>query len=157
MADASPENPWSYSLTLPHDARSARIARLTLRGVVESHGLDELADVVELVVSELVTNAYLHSDGPAEIRLKLVGPSTVRISVWDTSPDIPEPFMRPVKLGRGAVPAVDTDADGGRGLLVVRRCAGNWGSWGLDEDFPGLTGKLLWCEVGREGALVGAP
>ncbi|MEU3875131.1 MULTISPECIES: ATP-binding protein [Streptomyces] len=150
MATVSPEDCWSYSLTLPHDPRSAHVARVTLRAVVQSHGLTHLADVTELVASELVANTYLHSDGPAEIRLRRVGAECVRISVWDTNPDIPEPFARPVRLGKGRVPAVDVEAAGGRGLLIVRRLAEAWGSWSAGRAFPGVPGKMLWCEVGRQ-------
>ncbi|MCC3778527.1 ATP-binding protein [Streptomyces sp. UNOB3_S3] len=147
MATVSPENRWSYSLTLPHDPRSARIARLTLRGAVESHGMGELADVTELVVSELVTNSYLYSDGPTEVRLKKVTDERVRISVWDGNPEVPSPFERPVILGKGRIPEIDPEAPRGRGLRIVRLCADNWGSWSGDQDYLGVRGKLLWCEV----------
>ncbi|MDT0452327.1 ATP-binding protein [Streptomyces hesseae] len=147
MATVSPENRWSYSLTLPHDPRSARVARITLRSAVESHGMDELADVTELVVSELVTNSYLYSDGPTEVRLKYVADDRLRISVWDRNPEVPAAFERPVHLGKGRIPEIDPEASRGRGLRVVRLCADNWGSWSASAAYLGLQGKLLWCEV----------
>lgn len=149
MATVSPENPWSYSLNLPHDPRSPRVARLTLRGVLDSHGLRRLADVAELLVSELVTNSYLHSRGPAELRIKQVTGGALRVSVWDTNPEIPAPFDTPTRRRRSAPVPCDTEATRGRGLLIVRMCADSWGSWSIGEAFPGVTGKLLWCEVGR--------
>ncbi len=156
MATVSPENPWSYSLTLPHDPRSARIARITLRGVMESHGMDELADVTELVVSELVTNAYLYSDGPAEIRLRQVHEDNIRISIWDTNPDIPTAFeRRHTRPGTHNVPEIDLEAACGRGLLIVRLCAEAWGSWSVDKAFPGLAGKMLWCELSTKSSVLG--
>ncbi|MEU5053481.1 ATP-binding protein [Streptomyces sp. NPDC021096] len=158
MATVSPENRWSYSLILPHDPRSVRIARLALRGVLESHGMGELADVAELVVSEFVTNSYLSADGPAEVRLKEVGDGRIRISVWDTSPEIPAQFERPGRRGKGA-PPWPADGEGGvddgtSGLSIVRHCAESWGSWSLRQSLPGVAGKLLWCEVSpRSGSL----
>ncbi|MEV4437651.1 ATP-binding protein [Streptomyces sp. NPDC049577] len=158
----SPENPWSYSLNLPHDPRSARIARVTLRGVMNCHDLPELLDVTEVLVSELVTNSYLYSDGPCEIRVRQVDADTVRLSIWDTNPDIPAPFDT---FPRGKwsklvpsppPPEPDPLATCGRGLLIVRLCAENWGSWSIGESFPGVTGKLLWCEIGRKTCPYGA-
>ncbi|MFI9204983.1 ATP-binding protein [Streptomyces sp. NPDC053048] len=149
MATVSPENPWFYSLTMARDPRAARIARLTLRGVMASHDMDDLSDLVELLASELVTNSYLHSDGPAELRVRQVDGDNVRISVWDTNPEVPAPFDRPVWRGKLSAPAFDPEATCGRGLLLVRLCANSWGSWSIGESFPGVTGKLLWCEVGR--------
>ncbi|MFK4183230.1 hypothetical protein ACI2L4_04300 [Streptomyces sparsogenes] len=49
----NPENPWSYSLRLPHDPRAAAIARTTLRAVLARHGMGELADPATLVASDL--------------------------------------------------------------------------------------------------------
>ncbi|MEU1308966.1 ATP-binding protein [Streptomyces cinnamoneus] len=147
MATVSPENRWSYSLTLPHDPRSARVARITLRGVLESHGMDELADVTELIVNELVTSSYLNAEGPAEVRLKQVTTDRVRVSLWDKSPEIPAPFDRPARLPRRNV---TTGMDPDTGLLIVRQCAASWGTWSVGEEFPGVTGKLLWCELNRE-------
>ncbi|MFI9235955.1 ATP-binding protein [Streptomyces sp. NPDC053079] len=154
MATVSPENRWSYSLILPHDPRSARIARLTLRGVLESHDMGELADVAELVVSEFVTNSYLSTEGPAEVRLKEAGDGRIRISVWDTSPEIPAEFARPGRRGKHFTPGTANIGDSGGGLSIVRLCAESWGSWALRQSLPGVAGKLLWCEVSpRSGSL----
>lgn len=155
MATVSPENRWSYSLILPHDPRSARIARLTLRGVLESHGMDELADVAELVVSEFVTNSYLSTEGPTEVRLKEAGDGRIRISVWDTSPEIPAQFERPGRRGKGAAPGTADVTENGGGLSIVRLCAESWGSWALRQSLPGVAGKLLWCEVSPRSGLLG--
>lgn len=53
MPTASPENPWPYSLRLPHDPRAAAIARTTLRAVLARHGMGGLTDPATLVTSEL--------------------------------------------------------------------------------------------------------
>lgn len=69
MRTVSPPDTWVYALRLPHDPRAARVARMTVRSVLDSHGRPEVRDTVELLTSELVTNTYLHTKGPASLRL----------------------------------------------------------------------------------------
>ncbi|WP_371674645.1 ATP-binding protein [Streptomyces sp. NBC_00289] len=45
-------------------------------------------DLTQLVVSELVTNAYKYAQGPALLCLRAVG-SVVEIEVWDSDPVLP--------------------------------------------------------------------
>ncbi|MCD9143062.1 ATP-binding protein [Streptomyces albireticuli] len=149
MATVSPENTWSYTLNLPHDPHSARIARTTLRSVLVSHDRDELVDDALLLTSELVTNAYRYSDGPVELRVRHAWEAGIRITVWDTNPLVPAPFDTPPGSG-----GIDVPADGtyGRGLLIVRLCADNWGSQTFGGPASGaeFRGKLLWCEIGAK-------
>ncbi|GAB7108377.1 ATP-binding protein [Streptomyces phaeofaciens JCM 4814] len=125
---------------MPHDPRAARIARVTLRAVLAGHGIPQLQDTAELLATELVTNAYRHSTGPATLRLRGLGRSRLRVGVWDANPHIPPPFdkrsgsLRPVLAG--------VAAEGGRGLFLVCHYAEAWGGYPLGRD-----GKLLWCEV----------
>jgi len=77
MVTVSPPT-WAYALQLPHDpraARAARIARATVRAVLAGHGMDQLADPAELLVSELVTNAYRHAGSAATLRLRVLTPA----------------------------------------------------------------------------------
>ncbi|MGV9879536.1 hypothetical protein [Streptomyces sp. NPDC003006] len=67
------DDPWTYALQLPHDARAPRVARSTLRVVLATHGLTGLAETAELVTSELVSNAYLYAEGGATLRLRALG------------------------------------------------------------------------------------
>ncbi|WP_210578100.1 ATP-binding protein [Streptomyces sp. GESEQ-4] len=140
--EASP--PWAYALQLPHDARAVRIARVTLHAVLSGHGMTQLLDSAELLTSELVTNAYRHSAGPATLRLRGVGRNRLRVSVWDTNPHIPPPFDK----GPGTLAAVPAEAVGGRGLFLVCHYADAWGGCLLGDGLFGVGGKLLWCEVG---------
>ncbi|MFK4266552.1 ATP-binding protein [Streptomyces milbemycinicus] len=39
------------------------------------------------------------------------------------------------------------DATHGRGLLLVRLCADNWGGYPLTDHHSGTSGKLLWFEL----------
>lgn len=83
-----------------------------------------------LVVSELVSNAVLHAGTNVELRLD-VGPSSVRIEVYDQAEGVPQP--------RNPQP----DEAGGRGLLIVGSIASVWGT----ETTP--SGKFVWAELPR--------
>ncbi|MGW3940747.1 ATP-binding protein [Streptomyces phaeochromogenes] len=95
MVTVVPPDTWTYALRLPHDPRAARVARMTVRAALNGHGMDEVLDAVELLTSELVTNAYRHTRGPASLRLTALGDGRLRVGVWDRSPYIPAPFDKP--------------------------------------------------------------
>ncbi|MFD9910049.1 ATP-binding protein [Streptomyces sp. NPDC059063] len=148
MVTVSPPNPptsapaWTYTLHLPRDPRSPRIARATLRTVLSAHGLDVLVDTAELLTSELVTNAYRHSAGPAALRVReRDGGRGLRVAVWDTDRRVPPPF------DGGLRPVPAAGADGGRGLFLVCQYAHAWGGHTVDDDLFGRDGKLLWFEL----------
>lgn len=86
---------WVYALRLPHDPRAARVARMTVRAALHGHGMREVLDTVELLTSELVTNAYLHGKGPSSLRLTALGDGRLRVGLWDRCPRIP-----PLSTGR---------------------------------------------------------
>ncbi|MGW0530563.1 ATP-binding protein [Streptomyces sp. NPDC003032] len=139
--------PWAYALQLPHDARAPRVARGMLHAVLTTHGLADLEDVAQLLTSELVSNAYLHAEGDATLRLRALGGGRLRVGVWDSNPHIPPPFdRRPGVVGPCPAPG---DADGGRGLFLVCHYADAWGGYPLGGDLFGGGGKLLWCELSR--------
>ncbi|WTA87233.1 ATP-binding protein [Streptomyces antimycoticus] len=108
-------------------------------------------DPLWLMTCEVVTNAYRHTTGPAEMRIRAVAEGRLRISVWDSNPDIPPPFDKPPALfDRScalAEAAANTEATYGRGLLIVRICADNWGGYALADELFGRSGKLLWFEL----------
>ncbi|WP_407700089.1 ATP-binding protein [Streptomyces liliifuscus] len=119
--------------------------------MLNGHGMAEVLDVVELLTSELVTNAYRHTKGPASLRLRAPGEGRLRVFVWDTSPYIPPPFDR--SSDTHAPPPASADAEAGRGLLLVQQCADLWGCWPLgDGRLDRGAGKLMWFEVGGAGA-----
>ncbi|GHA40895.1 ATPase [Streptomyces tauricus] len=145
MVTVAPPDTWTYALRLPHDPRAARVARMTVRAALDGHGRGEALDVVELLASELVTNAYRHTGGPASLRLTALEDGRLRVGVWDSSPYVPAAFDQPPG---GRVPTAPAGAEGGRGLLLVRECASSWGGWSFGDGPLGRgAGKLLWFEV----------
>ncbi|MEI5035845.1 ATP-binding protein [Streptomyces sp. CA-278952] len=118
--------------------RARRWARSRLVG--SGIGDDEpLAETLILLISELVTNAVVHTGCPAVLRMLFGGTGasgaagTVRVEVADASDRPP--------LQRHA----EGDETGGRGLELVDGLADRWG-W-----LPEGAGKQIWCEVDRSG------
>ncbi|WP_329214474.1 SpoIIE family protein phosphatase [Streptomyces sp. NBC_01485] len=97
--------------------------------------VQEAADAVLLVVSELVTNALVHTQGPVRVDLVLRG-DRVRVSVSDSSPRAP---AKPV--------IVDWESTGGRGLLLVEAMSESFGS------VPVAGGKQVWSEITVPGGI----
>ncbi|MEW2569298.1 ATP-binding protein [Streptomyces sp. NPDC047070] len=143
MATVSP--PWAYTLQLPHDPRAPGIARATLRTVLAAHDLAGLTPTAELLASELLTNAHLHTTGPYALRVRSAEPNRLRIAVWDSDREIPSAFTTG---GAPARPRPET-AETGRGLHLVQACADSWGAHVLES---ARGGKLLWAECGHESA-----
>ncbi len=126
---------WAYTLQLPHDPRAPGVARATLRAILRTYGLDELAPTAELLTSELVTNAHLHgAGGTYGLRIGARPHGRLRVGVWDANPQIPPPFA-------GAQVQPDPAAEHGRGLLLVQACADRYGAYPLRNP-----GKYLWAE-----------
>ncbi|WP_327344665.1 ATP-binding protein [Streptomyces europaeiscabiei] len=135
-----PDEPWTYTLTIPNDPRAVTICRRALRLILTLHGLPHLTDAAELLATELITNAVRHTKGPAAIKLRWADP-VLRITAWDTAPRHFARALAPRALG----PASDT----GRGLALVEACAENWGWFNsIHTAEPHRTdGKFVWCEL----------
>jgi anti-sigma regulatory factor (Ser/Thr protein kinase) len=68
-----------------------RRARRLLRGHLTSHISDEVVlDDLEVVVSELATNAMTHTEGPAEMRILHHGEAPVVCEIADTGGGLDE-------------------------------------------------------------------
>jgi anti-sigma regulatory factor (Ser/Thr protein kinase) len=134
-------DPWHYELQFPRDPRGPRIARVTLRAVLASHGLDQLTERAELLTSELTTNAVCHTSGPASVHLGWQQPS-LRVSVWDTSPELPTGTAT-----GGPRPLPSPDGIGGRGLLLLDVFADSWGGCAIGDGPWGAAGKTIWFEL----------
>ncbi|TVZ97570.1 ATP-binding protein [Streptomyces sp. BK340] len=150
MGTVSLPDTWVYALRLPHDPRAARVARMTVRAALNSHGRHEDLDSVELLTSELVSNTYRHTNGPASLRLTALADGRLRVGVWDRHPRIPAPFGEPPW---DRVPPAPVDTEQGRGLHLVQEYADSWGGLALgDSPLDRHAGKLLWFEVGGQRA-----
>jgi anti-sigma regulatory factor (Ser/Thr protein kinase) len=121
-------------LDLPALPESAGVARRFTRRVLASWRLSALADDLDLVVSELITNALLHARADprpspgAVIRLTLErapGALVCRVADGSCLPPTPEQ-------------AEDT-AESGRGLLLVDALSASWG-WSHE-----VGGKVVWA------------
>ena len=113
--------------------RARRWARSRLAGAGIGAG-DPLAETLVLLVSELVTNAVVHTGRPAVLRLLLPArhaAAPLRIEVVDAS-------GRPPRQRQA-----DADDAHGRGLELVAGLASRWGWRRLGP------GKSLWCELDR--------
>jgi len=116
-------------------------ARLHAKHVAWEWGFYGLVETIELLVSELITNAVqavASLPQPAFVRLWLTSDRVrVLVEVWDANPRFPVPKT----LTDDGVPALDEE--GGRGLLLVATLSRRWGwyparRWG---------GKVVWCEL----------
>ncbi|MFE4516696.1 ATP-binding protein [Kitasatospora sp. NPDC056783] len=140
-------------LAVQADPAEVGRARRWVRSRLLNHGVDPdapMAETVVLVVSELVTNAVVHTGCPAVLRLCLPvadgpggggGPAgggppapLLRVEVADASRAAPAP--------RHA--GADEDATNGRGLELVELLCERWG-W-----YPEGDGKRVWCEIGGD-------
>ena len=109
-------------------------ARRYVRDVLDSQRVDEkVTGIVELLTSEVVTNAVLHAHGAGERAITITS-DTVRVEVDDPS------GLLPVRQCAGR------DALGGRGLSIVAALARTWGVEPLRQ------GKRVWFEVDRPPA-----
>ncbi|MDQ1047118.1 ATP-binding protein [Streptomyces sp. V4I2] len=127
--------PWEYSLSIPNDPRAVTVCRRTLRLILTLHGLIRLADTAELLATELIANAVLHTKGPATLRVRWSA-GVLRIGAWDADPEPPPPPHDLADL---------TDAENGRGLALIRACSDLWGWQPLARN--GSRGKYVWCEL----------
>lgn len=118
-----------HVLHLAAEPASVRLGRRFVGGLLAESD-QAIAGDVELLVSELLTNAVLHASSEPKLEVR-ISPTTVRVDVHDDDP-------RPPVL-RDPSP----DAVGGRGLHLVAEIAARWGT----EPTP--TGKVVWFELAR--------
>jgi anti-sigma regulatory factor (Ser/Thr protein kinase) len=110
------------SVVVPHDARSASVARHHLSRDMDAHRIDgELAGDAELLLSELVGNAVRHA--------RPLPGGVVRVA-WEVATR--EVVLRVTDGGsanghRPHESVVGTDSVSGRGLAIVAALAARWG------------------------------
>ncbi len=113
----------------PAELAAVATLRHRLREALGDWGAPQLADTAELLVSELVTNALLHTEHGAVLDAVLGADRRLRVEVRDESGRLPRP--RP--------PA--EAATSGRGLLLVEALADAWGVQVRAD------GKVTWFEL----------
>ncbi len=124
-------------LSVEYDPRpsAVREARAEVRKQLEGWGLaerDDLVDTAELLVSELATNALLHSASRFTLTLSAAH-GVLRCEVADSGRRTPQ------VLDAGV-------SESGRGMFLVAALALRWG---CHQDG---TGKTVWFELGTCGA-----
>ncbi|KUN22159.1 hypothetical protein AQJ23_28090 [Streptomyces antibioticus] len=111
------------------DLRAVPEVRRQLRELLRQWGRPGRSEIAELLTSELVTNALVHTDHDA-VLTATVGPRGLRVEVRD--------FV--ARRPRLRVPNAD-DGTHGRGLVLVQSLADAWGvrAHGV--------GKAVWFEL----------
>ncbi|WP_406482061.1 SpoIIE family protein phosphatase [Streptomyces sp. NBC_01615] len=114
------------SWDLPNEPNAVCTARQAAARQLSEWGLEHLVTTVELIVSELVTNAIRHSEGPS--RLRLIQHQVLTCEVSDGNTSQPRP-RHPHILD-----------ENGRGLFLVAQLSRRWGSRSATD------GKVVWAE-----------
>ncbi|MCX5360059.1 SpoIIE family protein phosphatase [Streptomyces sp. NBC_00124] len=112
---------------VPSDPAAVSRFRAAVTEQLAAWGLEELSFTVELVASELVTNAIRHATGP--VRLRLLRDRALICEVSDGSSTSPR--LRRAK----------NEDEGGRGLFLVAQLTERWGTRYTPE------GKIIWTEL----------
>ncbi|WP_327238139.1 SpoIIE family protein phosphatase [Streptomyces sp. NBC_01317] len=121
--DAAQVATWEVSA----DPRAVGSAREFAVGRLEAWGLTDAIFTLELVVSELVTNAIRYGNGP--IQLRLIREDTLICEVSDRSSISPH-----LRRARG-------DEENGRGLFIIAQLTERWGTRYT------RAGKTIWAEI----------
>ncbi|WP_436758261.1 ATP-binding protein [Streptosporangium sp. V21-05] len=125
-----PDDYLSRAIAIPPVPRGVRRARAWVRAVLDRWQLPQIVEPVELVASELVTNAVQHTHGEEPVSLLLAyAAGTLRLEVRDGD--------------SASIPVVKTPSPmemDGRGLLLVEGCTDRWGVRLTAQ------GKAVWCE-----------
>lgn len=117
-----------FVLALEPVEAAVRAARDTVRAVLEGWDRQDVHGDLELITSELVSNAIRHAN-TVTLVLYLPDDKTAMVEVWDDNPQGP------------AVPAPDLHAEGGRGLMLVGALSRAWG-WRSTAE-----GKVTWAQT----------
>jgi anti-sigma regulatory factor (Ser/Thr protein kinase) len=115
MAPTSVTQLRSCRVRLATGPAAAAEARGHVRAAIRSWAVPVDPDAAVLLTSELVTNAIRHEPGRAVLLVITCSRGQLRVDVHDTSRSLP------------VVADVPTDAETGRGLLLVATLSAEWG------------------------------
>jgi len=104
-----------------------------VRRVLSEAGRDDLLEPAQLLVSEVVTNALVHSGTSIDVAMS-ADEQGVLVEVGDGSTHIPRPR------------SYATTASTGRGLAMLDQTADDWGV------VPGIRGKTVWFVLSADSA-----
>ncbi|MET9132624.1 PAS domain S-box protein [Streptomyces antibioticus] len=115
----------AVSTALPAVPASVREGRAFLHKALDSWTCAAVAGDALLLLSETLTNAVQHAEGPLGLHVHRTA-TDLTVEVSDHSPQLPQPRM------------AGQDEESGRGLILVRALATGWGVRPTDE------GKTTW-------------
>lgn len=128
--DGMAVRPLRESWTVWRVPEAVRHARRFTRRTLRTWGVErDTLDAALLIVSELVTNALVHTEGQVRLDLSMVS-HRLRLAVADGSPRSP---VKPTSIG--------WEATGGRGILLVEAVSATWGT------VPVSGGKQVWADL----------
>jgi anti-sigma regulatory factor (Ser/Thr protein kinase) len=117
------------TILTPHPT-SVGAARRFVRDVLKTRRVDDgVVSTVELLTSEVVTNAIVHARSGPQLAVELCD-GCVRVAVRDLSPELPVRLL------------THLDDTSGRGVVIVEELAS---AWGVDRERSGA--KRVWFEV----------
>ncbi|MEU3499509.1 ATP-binding protein [Streptomyces hundungensis] len=125
----APRTAWPRLALADEDKQWPKQFRHQARGLLRCWKLEDLADRVDTVLTELVSNALLHGGGPAIVFRLTLAEAGLLVEVADSSPALPH------------VKDVCTERESGRGLLLVNAFADAWGTRPRSD----ADGKWTWA------------
>jgi PAS domain S-box-containing protein len=120
----------AVSVALDPDPRNVRQARNVLRDALLRSGAEDLLDPATLLLSEIVTNAFVHAGTQVQVQVQSTA-EALRVEVRDGGAHVP--FRRHYSGTAGT----------GRGVQLMDELADRWGTE------PGSNGKTVWFEMGN--------
>ncbi|MFJ4846250.1 MULTISPECIES: SpoIIE family protein phosphatase [unclassified Streptomyces] len=122
-----------------HDLLGVKAARGFVHDSLRAWGLEEMTEDLQLVASEVVTNALIHAGSDVDVRLRAFR-DNIRMEVRDSDSDPPVPSAFSL-TEEGS-----SQAESGRGLFLVDALTRAWNS------SPNGRGKTVWLEMAIPGA-----
>lgn len=116
-------------IEVPVDLEAIDGVRTQVVELAAGWGVVELEDL-EVVTSELVTNAIVHAHSASVVEVRSIGPGCIEVAVTDTDPEPPVKRIPYEQHTRGL------------GLHIVDALCAEWGVR------PAPTGKTVWARIG---------
>ncbi|MFF8841335.1 ATP-binding protein [Streptomyces sp. NPDC015127] len=134
LLDASPDTATSrYGFEVPARVASVSRARRLVSERLGRWGIDgDTLDTALLIVSELVTNAVVHTDGHLVSCQLLLADGRLRVTVQDQG-----------SAPTGPRVCHGLEEERGRGLLLVESLSTAWGTYDREHS----AGRAVWAEL----------